>query len=100
MQVTAALSEVKRRHEAGQPVKEVAVPVEVPVVPEAVDRAVKTQTDGWGWSGIGIGGAGAALTAVAGWPWQTIAVFAGIGVAGGLVALVIGPWIIRRVKED
>lgn len=98
MQVTAALSEVKRWHEAGQPVKEVAVPVEVPVVPEAVDKAVKTQTDGWGWSGIGIGGAGATLTAIAGWPWQTIAVFAGIGVAGGLVALVIGPWIIRRVK--
>lgn len=92
MQVTAALSEVKRRHMEGQP------KMEVPIVPEAVDKAVKTQTDGWGWSGIGIGGAGAALTAIAGWPWQTIAVFAGIGIAGGLVALVIGPWIIRRVK--
>lgn len=66
MQVTAALSEVKRLHEAGQP------KIEVPVVPEAVDKAVKQQTDGWGWSGIGI--------------------------AGGLVALVVGLSIIRRVK--
>ncbi len=41
MQVTAALSEVKRLHEAGQP------KIEVPVVPEAVDKAVKQQTDGW-----------------------------------------------------
>lgn len=92
--VRAALAEVKRRHMAGQP----RVEVEKPIVPETVEKAVKAQTNGWGWSGIGLGGAGAALTAIAGWPWQTIAIFAGIGVAGGLVALVIGPWIVRRVK--
>jgi putative chitinase len=79
---------------------EVKVPVAVnqPVVPETVDKAVKKQTNGWGWSGIGLGGAGAALTAIAGWPWQTIALFAGLAVVGGIVALVIGPWIVGRVK--
>lgn len=79
---------------------EVKVPVAVntPVVPETVDKAVKKQTNGWGWSGVGLGGAGAALTAIAGWPWQTIALFAGLAVAGGVVALVIGPWIVGRVK--
>lgn len=76
----------------------VPVPVNTPVVPETVDKAVKKQTNGWGWSGIGLGGAGAALTAIAGWPWQTIALFAGLAVAGGIVALVIGPWIVGRVK--
>jgi putative chitinase len=79
---------------------EVRVPVAVntPVVPESVEKAVKKQTNGWGWSGIGLGGAGAALTAIAGWPWQTIALFAGLAVVGGIVALVIGPWIVGRVK--
>jgi putative chitinase len=79
---------------------EVKVPVAVdqPVVPTTIEKAVKKQTNGWGWSGIGLGGAGAALTAIAGWPWQTIALFAGLGVAGGIVALVIGPWIVGRVK--
>jgi putative chitinase len=79
---------------------EVRVPVSVntPVVPESVDKAVKKQTNGWGWSGIGLGGAGAALTAIAGWPWQTIALFAGLAIVGGIVALVIGPWIVGRVK--
>lgn len=97
-QVKVALGEVAKRHAEGQPKVEIPVPVEKPVVPEAVEKAVTKQTNGWGWSGLGLGGAGAAMTAIAGWPWQTIAIFAGIGVAGGILALVIGPWIVRRVK--
>jgi muramidase (phage lysozyme) len=99
-QVKAALAEVGRRHMQGQPKQTVEVPVEVekPVVPEAVEKAVTKQTNGWGWSGLGLGGAGALITAIGGWPWQTIAIFAGIGAAGGIVALVVGPWIVRRVK--
>jgi hypothetical protein len=89
-QVRKALAEVRRRHIEGQPVER--------VVPETVEKAVKKQTNGWGWSGIGFGGLGAALTAIAGWPWQIVALFAGIAIAGGLIALVIGPWIVRRVK--
>ena len=97
-QVKAALAEVGRRHQQGQPKIEIKVPVDKPVVPEAVEKAVTKQTNGWGWSGLGLGSAGALLTAVGGWPWQTIAIFAGIGAAGGIVALVVGPWIVRRVK--
>jgi hypothetical protein len=103
-QVKAALAEVGRRHQQGQPKQtvevKVPVPVEVekPVVPVDVEKAVTKQTNGWGWSGLGLGGAGALITAIGGWPWQTIAIFAGIGAAGGIVALVVGPWIVRRVK--
>lgn len=86
------------RSMVGKPadVEHVAVPM--PTVPKDVDKAVKRQTNGWGWSGLGLGGIGTAITAVAGWPWQTIALFAGIAVAGGVVALVIGPLVVRRVK--
>jgi muramidase (phage lysozyme) len=99
-QVKAALGEVARRHAEGQPKQTVEVPVAVnqPYVPPTIEKAVKKQTNGWGWSGVGLGGAGAALTAIAGWPWQTIALFAGLAVVGGIVALVIGPWIVGRVK--
>lgn len=98
--VKAALAEVARRHAEGQPkvVEKVPVAVETPVVPTAVDKAIKKQTNGWGWGGIGLGTVGTALTAIAGWPWQSIALFAGIATAGGVVALVIGPWIVRRVN--
>jgi len=99
-QVKAALAEVARRHAEGQPkvIEKVPVTVETPVVPKEVDKAVKKQTNGWGWSGIGLGGIGGILTAIAGWPWQTVALFAGIAMAGCIVALVIGPWIVHRVK--
>lgn len=85
------------REEIKTPVT-VEIPVDKPVVPHTVDKAVKKQTNGWGWSGVGLGGIGAALTAIAGWPWQTIALFAGLAVVGGILALVIGPWIVGRVK--
>lgn len=100
MALHKALSGANPYREVETVEKTVHVPMAVdqPVVPETIDKAVKKQTDGWGWSGIGLGGAGAALTAIAGWPWQTIALFAGLGVAGGIVALVIGPWIVGRVK--
>lgn len=100
MALHKALSGANPYREVKTVEKTVRVPVAVdqPVVPDTIDKAVKKQTNGWGWSGIGLGGAGAALTAIAGWPWQTIALFAGLGVAGGIVALVIGPWIVGRVK--
>lgn len=100
--VRAALAAVKARHKEGQPVEKVEVPVIVPVtntvVPEAVDKAVTKQTNGWGWAGVGLGGIGSSISAFAGLPWQTTAVFAGLIVAGGILALIIGPWIVGRVK--
>ncbi|WP_244483236.1 hypothetical protein [Mesorhizobium sp. 1M-11] len=98
--VKSALAEVAKRHAQGQPkvVEKVPVTVETPVVPVAVDKAVKKQTNGWGWSGVGLGTVGTVLTAIAGWSWQTVALFAGIAMIGCLVALVIGPWIVHRVN--
>jgi lysozyme family protein len=78
--------------------KTVHVPIDQPVVPATVEKAVKKQTNGWGWSGVGAGGIGAAITAATGLDWKVIAIFAGIGVVGAIVALVIGPQIVRRVK--
>jgi lysozyme family protein len=78
--------------------KLVTVPKPVPTVPETVDHAVKNQTRGWGWSGVGFGGVGAAITAATGLDWRVIAIFVGVAVVGGIVALVVGPQIVRRVK--
>jgi len=94
--VARALDEVRRRHLEGQP--RAVETIEKTTVPDAVDKAVEKQTNGWGWSSFGLGSIGAALTTIAGWPWQTIAVFAAVAVAGGIVALVIGPLVIRRIK--
>ena len=78
--VKAALAEVAKPHAEGQPKQTVEVPVAInqPYVPPTIEKAVKKQTNGWGWSSIDLGGAGAAI---AGWPWQTIALFAGLLVA-------------------
>jgi hypothetical protein len=68
-----------------------------PVIPEAVDQAVKKHTRGWGWSGILSGSVGAAVTAALGY-WRIVALFVGLAIAGGIVAFIAGPMIIRRFK--
>lgn len=78
--------------------KFIDVPKPEPTVPQTVESAVKTQTHGWGWSGVGLGGVGTAITAATGLPWQTVALFAGLAVVGGVVALVVGPLIIQRIR--
>jgi putative chitinase len=79
---------------------EVEVPVEVekPVVPVAVDKAVKKDTNFWGWfiGLFGTGGVGISWLKDA--DWQTIITFGGIAVVGALILLVLGPLIVRRVK--
>lgn len=56
-----------------------------PYAPPTIEKEVKKQTNGW--PGNGLGGASAALTAIAGRPWQTIALLAGLAVADSLLAL-------------
>lgn len=77
---------------------EVPVEVEKKVVPERVDKAVtKTSRNWFGWAG----GAGT-LTGLYGYlddvNVQIIAIGAGLVLAGGLIYLVFGPIIIRRIK--
>lgn len=78
MQITAALSEVKRRHEAGQP----KIEVEKEVVPERVETKVKEKSDLWTKLTGGGGVAALGLGGIFGADWQAI-------VAGGVVLLVI-----------
>jgi muramidase (phage lysozyme) len=101
-QVKAALAEVAKRHADGQPKvvveKPVPVPVETPIVPASVGKAVKNHTRNWGWGGIASGGVGAAITSALG-DWKIVALFAGIGIAGAVVAFIAGPLIVRRFKQ-
>src|SRR5690606_37664720 len=47
--VRAVLAVVRKRHAQGQPVKEVPVPVEKPVVPDTVEQEVESKTSWWLW---------------------------------------------------
>lgn len=68
-------------------------------VPESVDKEVKDKTTLWGWIMTVFGGGGVGIGAVLQSNWQTIAAF-GVFVAFGLaIALVLGPQIIRRIKD-
>ncbi|TDR34654.1 hypothetical protein [Aquamicrobium defluvii] len=103
MQVTAALSEVKRRHEAGQPKIEVPVEVEKPVVPETVETKVKKETGLWGWLTTGFGGVGAAVAWLRDSQVSDIAAFGGVAVVGLLILTFLGPRLaasIRKIREE
>lgn len=96
--VRAALAEVRKRHEEGQPVKEVEVEVPKPTVPKQVDHEVK-QKFKWLTGIFGTGTLGTALTAFAQnakW-WEILAVMGGGAILTGGV-LLTGVWLVRRVK--
>lgn len=97
-EVMAALAQVKKRHNEGQPKERVEVPVEVPVVPERVEKEVRNSTN-WITTIFGAGGLLAAITT-----WlndangQTIAIVLGGGVVLCVAVLIGGEWIVRRVR--
>ena len=101
---TEALKMAARPDEDPPVIKEVPVevkvpvPVETPVVPASVGKTVKSHTRNWGWGGIASGGVGAAITSALG-DWKIVALFAGIGIAGAVVAFIAGPLIVRRFKQ-
>jgi putative chitinase len=76
----------------------VAVEVEKPVVPVAVEKAVQKNSN-WltGWlSSFFVGGGGAAW--VAGMNWQGLALIGGMGLVVLLLVLFFGEWGVRRVQ--
>ncbi|MDP9837618.1 putative chitinase [Neorhizobium huautlense] len=79
--------------------KPVAVEVEKPVVPAAVEKEVRQKTN-WlsGLLGTLFGGGGAAAW-LAGMNWQSLLLVAGIAVVVLAVVLVGGEWIVRRIKS-
>lgn len=98
-QVRVVLAHVRRRHAEGQPKVEVPVPVEKPVMPEAVEEKV-TETTGL-WQKItgffGVGGFGGGL--LYGLDWQTLAVIAGAAILVLLLILLLRRQIVGAVKE-
>src|SRR5690606_22761371 len=76
------LAHVRRRHAEGQPVKEVPVPVEKPVVPEKVEQKVKEKSNWLTWL---TGGGGSGLIGL-GW---LSGMNADAIIAGGVVLVVV-----------
>lgn len=97
--VRAVLAAVRSRHMAGQPVREVPVPVEKPVVPEKVEEKVKEKTGFWGWL-TGLFSSGAlGLGWLAGMDWQAIVAIGGVVLVFLVVLLVMRRQIIAAVQE-
>lgn len=79
--------------------KTIEVPVEKPVVPETVEKAVKKQTNGGSWL-IGAGGvAGTAVTGAFGANWETVVAVGGVALVALLLLFVMRRQIIAAVKE-
>lgn len=97
-QVKHALSEVRERHLAGQPKQVETVEVETPMVPPAVEEEVKRDQKNrwWQWpSALGLTGV---ATFTRDNPEIAAALF-GLAVIIGIVALVGGRRLVRRVKD-
>jgi len=98
--VRNCLSEVRNRHAKGQPVKEVPVTVEVekPVVPVQVEKEVRQKTNWITTIFSGTGFLGALGAWLAGVDPIKLLIIVGIVSTSGLGFLLLGEWIVRRVK--
>lgn len=93
-QVIDALNAVKRRHMEGQPTRE----VEVPVVPEKVEKEVRQKTN-WLTTIFGAGGLLSGIfTWMSGADNEKIIIVLSAAVIVCVVVLIGGEWIVRRVK--
>lgn len=101
--VRAVLSVVRQRHAQGQPVKEVPVPVEKPVVPDTVEAEVKKETGLWGWLTTGAGTIGGVIAWLRDSELSDIAAFGGVAITGVLIVTFLGPRLaasIRKIREE
>ena len=95
--VRSVLAEVKRRHAEGQPVE--TVEVQKPVMPPQVEKEVRQKTN-WFTSIFGAGGIMATFGAwAAGLDHEKLLIIAAIVVFFGLGFLLLGEWIVRRVRK-
>lgn len=102
-QVRGVLAVVRSRHKLGQPVQRVevpvAVPVDKPVVPVAVEKNVKKKFNLFGWIGGLFSGGGLTLAGLAGMEWQAIVAIGGVLLVVFLVAILLRHQIIAGVKD-
>lgn len=92
------LSEVRRRHVNEQPVREVAVEVEKPVLPAQVEKEVRQKTNWFTSIFSGTGFLGAVGAWAAGVDPIKLLIIVGVVITAGLGFLLLGEWIVRRLK--
>ncbi|MBB6262421.1 muramidase (phage lysozyme) [Paenochrobactrum gallinarii] len=99
--VRQALAEVKKRHAAAQPKREIVVErkVEKPVVPVTVEAEIRKKTDQWSWITTIFGSGGAGLAALAGMDWQTVTAIGALALGGLLVALLLRRQIVCAIQD-
>jgi hypothetical protein len=98
-QVRAVLAHVRKRHAEGQPVKEVPVSVEKPVVPPAVEQEVESKSSRWSWLTGLVGSGGLGLGWLAGMDWQAVLAGGAVLVVMLLIILLLRRQIVGAVKE-
>jgi len=95
------LAEVRKRHAATQPAREIVIEREVdrPVVPVTVDAEIRRRTDQWSWITTIFGSGSAGLAALAGMDWQTVTAIGALALGGLIIALLLRRQIVCAVKD-
>ncbi len=99
--VRQVLAEIRERHGASQPAREIVVEREVakPVVPVTVEAEIRKRTDQWSWITTIIGSGGAGLAALAGMDWQTVVAIGALALGGLIIALLLRRQIVCAVRD-
>jgi len=99
--VRQVLVEVRERHGATQPAREIVVEREVdkPVVPDTVEAEIRKRTNQWSWITTIFGSGGAGLAALAGMEWQTVVAIGALALGGLLIALLLRRQIVCAVQD-
>ncbi|WP_173935109.1 hypothetical protein [Chelativorans sp. Marseille-P2723] len=99
--VRQMLAEVRQRHGASQPTREIVVEKEIdkPIVPVTVEAEIRKRTDQWSWITTIFGSGGAGLAALAGMDWQTVIAIGALALGGLLIALLLRRQIVCAVQD-
>lgn len=99
--VRQVLAEVRERHGATQPAREIVVEREIdkPVVPVTVEAEIRKRTDQWSWITTIFGSGGAGLAALAGMDWQTVVAIGALALGGLIIALLLRRQIVCAVRD-
>ncbi len=99
--VRQMLAEVRERHGASQPAREIVVEKEIdkPVVPVTVEAEIRKRTDQWSWITTIFGSGGAGLAALTGMDWQTVVAIGALALGGLTIALLLRRQIVCAVQD-
>lgn len=99
--VRQVLSEVRERHAAGQPAREIVVEKEIdkPVVRISVEAEICRRTDRWSWITTIFGSGGAGLAALAGMDCKTVTAISALALGGLVISLLLRRQIVCVVKD-